>query len=100
VYEAGGPSKEEKQARGNKKQVPGEEVVTPDTFVALPAEWVAQLGQGAEEADIERLSSVIAQIRERDAAVADALARLVENFAYDEIMALTQNYTTWGKNHE
>jgi hypothetical protein len=36
------------------------------------------------------LSSIIEQIRGRDAALADALAYLVEDFAYDEILALIQ----------
>jgi hypothetical protein len=64
---------------------------SPETLTialgALPAEWVADLKQGAEEVDVGLLSSVIEQIRGRDAALADALARLVEDFEYDEILA-------------
>ena len=65
-------------------------VLTPEALAALPAEWLADLKQGAEEIDPEMLSSVIEQIRGRDAALADALARLVEDFEYDEILTLIQ----------
>ncbi len=67
-----------------------EVVVIPEALAALPAEWLAALKQGAEGADVEVLFEVIEQIRERDAAIADALARLVEDFAYDEMLALLQ----------
>jgi len=57
----------------------------------LPAEWLATLKQGALQADLILLSNVIEQIRGHDAVLADALARLAENFEYDEILALLQN---------
>jgi PAS domain S-box-containing protein len=57
---------------------------------ALPAEWAACLEQGAEEVDLDLLSSCIEQIRGRDAALADALTDLVEDFAYEDILALIQ----------
>ncbi len=57
-------------------------------LAALPAEWLATLKQSAEETDLEALREVIEQIREHDAAVADALARLAEDFEYDEILFL------------
>ncbi len=36
--------------------------------------------------DVILLPSVIQQIRTRDAAIADALAQLVDNFEYDKIL--------------
>jgi len=67
-----------------------EEGLRVEALAGLPAEWVADLKQGAEEVNVELLFSVIEQIRGRDAALADALARLVEDFAYDEILAVIQ----------
>ncbi len=65
-----------------------EEVLTPGALAVLPAEWLATLKQGAEEVDVELLSAVIEQIRGHDPTLADALARLVEDFEYEEILTL------------
>ena len=62
----------------------------PEVLTALPAAWLSQLKQGVEEVDVQLLLSVIEQIREHDAAIADALAQLVENFEYDELLARIQ----------
>ncbi len=67
-----------------------EERVTPEALTTLPFEWLADLQKGAEEAGIDRLSSVIAQIRGRDAALAAALTHLIEDFEYDQILALIE----------
>ena len=56
----------------------------------MPSEWLETLEQGAVEADLNMLSSTIAKIRKRDAALANALTRLIDNFEYDEILALIQ----------
>jgi CheY-like chemotaxis protein len=90
VYEAGGPFKEDKQVAGSKKQVTVEEAVTPEALAELPVEWLAAIKQGAEEVNVEALSFAIAQIREQNPTLADALTRLAENFEYDEILALIQ----------
>jgi CheY-like chemotaxis protein len=63
-----------------------EEGLAPGALAALPAEWLATLKQGAEETDVEVLFEVIEQIRKHDAAVADALTSLVEDFEYDKIL--------------
>ncbi len=65
-------------------------VLTPEAVAALPAEWVAQLKQGAQTVEIKLLCSVIEQIRGQDTAIANALTRLVDDFEYDEILALLQ----------
>jgi CheY-like chemotaxis protein len=80
VYEEG------HRAQGARQKA--EDVVMPEALAALPAEWLTDLQQSTEEVDIDRFSSIIEQIRGRDAQLADALARLVEHFEYDEILAL------------
>ncbi len=54
----------------------------------LPADWLETLRRGARRADIVLIAEVVAQIRKRDAATADALGRLADDFRYDEILAL------------
>ena len=66
-----------------------EELTT--ALTGLPPEWLAMLKQGSEETDIEVLFAVIEQIRGRDASMAETLARLVNNFEYDEILKLLQD---------
>jgi hypothetical protein len=65
-----------------------EEVLVPEALAALPGEWMADLKKGTEEVDPDLLFSVIEQIRGCDVALADTLARLIEDFAYDEILAI------------
>ncbi len=54
---------------------------------ALSGELLETLKQGASSRFI-LLTNVIEQIREVDAALADALARLAKDFEYDEILEL------------
>ncbi len=77
-----------RQSTIDNRQSTIEKVLTPEALAALPAEWVADLKQGAEDVDVELLASVIEQIRGHDATLAGALARLAEDFEYDEILAL------------
>lgn len=70
------------------QQAGGNEVPTPEALAALPAEWLDTLEQGARRADLLLLTGVIEQIRARDAALADALTRLADDFKYDEILVL------------
>jgi len=81
---------EEQQSTIINRQSSIEKVLTPAALAALPADWLAKLKQGAEETDIKILFAVIEQIRERDTGLADALARLTEDFEYDEILQLLQ----------
>ncbi len=63
-------------------------MLTPSVLAPLPAKWLDTLKQGARRADFLLLFNVIEQIREQDATLAGALARLTEDFEYDEILAL------------
>ncbi len=93
VYEGGGSSntggpfwEDKNSTLDSLREV--EDILTPEVVAALPVEWMIQLKQGAEAVDVELLFSVIEQIRGHHAALADALAQLVENFEYDEVLAL------------
>ncbi|MCP4405066.1 MAG: response regulator [bacterium] len=78
------------KAEDGRQETESREVLAPEALAALPAEWLATLKQGAEETDVEVLFEVIEKIRERDAALADALGQLAEDFEYDEILTLIQ----------
>jgi len=81
---------ESQKSKVESRKLEVEAVLTPEALAALPAEWLAQLKQGAEEVDPDLLSSAVEQVRRRNAGLANALARLVEDFEYDEILVLVQ----------
>ncbi len=62
----------------------------PGALSALPGELLDALKQGSQRADFILISNIIDRIRGHDAALADALARLAENFEYDKILELIQ----------
>jgi hypothetical protein len=62
----------------------------PQALAALPAGLLAQLERGARETDPAQLGQVIAQTRAYDAALAEALAALTDEFAYGQILASIQ----------
>lgn len=66
------------------------DALRPEALAGLPAEWLAMLEQGAIEANLTLLLEVIEQIRDHDAALADALAHLTNDFEYDIILAYLQ----------
>ena len=65
-----------------------EDVLTPEALAGLPAEWLEAVKQAARRGDFLSLTSLIQQIREQDQTLAGALTQLVEDFEYDEILAL------------
>jgi len=81
---------EEQRAVDNKQQTGGKDVLTPEALAALPAEWMTQMKQGAIRADFILLSNINDKIRQHEPTLAGALAQLVEDFEYDEILALLQ----------
>jgi two-component system sensor histidine kinase ChiS len=70
---------------------------SPDSLLAavtaMPSDWLSDLRQAATRADWERLINLIKQISERDPALADALAKLANNFDYDGILACTSAHS-------
>jgi CheY-like chemotaxis protein len=64
--------------------------LVPADLTALPAEWLAELRQAADEIDTALAEAVIACIRARDAALAERLADLVANYRFDTLQELIQ----------
>ncbi len=58
----------------------------------LPAELLANLEQATIRIDMDMIDSLIEAIRKHDAAVADRLATLADDFRYEEILTLTQGF--------
>jgi two-component system sensor histidine kinase/response regulator len=56
----------------------------------MPLEWVNQLQQAALAVDGDQIRHLIAQIPESDRPLAEALAHLVQQYQFDEILELTQ----------
>lgn len=66
------------------------DVLTPAALTVLPPEWLAELQQATMKANLNQILALIDQIRERDGALADALADLAQNFEYKKIMKLIE----------
>ncbi len=64
--------------------------LTADALGALPAEWVAEMHQAAMELDADVILEMLEQIREQYPSLTDTLTRLVHDYRFDTIMALTQ----------
>ncbi|MCP4112155.1 MAG: hypothetical protein GY749_42615 [Desulfobacteraceae bacterium] len=60
------------------------------TVAELPAEWLEHIKHAAKRADFMMLSNITANIRQHEPAIADMLEPLIEDFQYDEILALVQ----------
>ncbi|MBD0308654.1 MAG: response regulator, partial [Microcoleus sp. T1-bin1] len=64
------------------------EAATPETLAALPADWLAALEKATIECDLELILIQIEQIRDRNDALASALAALANEFEFNQILAL------------
>ena len=64
--------------------------LSAEAVAALPASWLADLQQATTKADLALILSLIEQIRERDAALANALANLAQNYEYKKILTLIE----------
>ncbi len=69
--------------------------LTAASLGALPAEWVAELKQALLIADLDLAGRAIAQIRERDAALASAIERCLDRFDYDTILNVIRESGFW-----
>jgi PAS domain S-box-containing protein len=65
-------------------------LLTTAALAALPADWVASLHQAATQLDADLILDLLDQIRDQHAPLADALERLVHDFRFDTILALTE----------
>lgn len=63
----------------------------PEALVALPPDLLYALEQAARQAAMKRVNRLIADIHTHNAALADALTTLANEFAYDEILALIES---------
>ncbi|HSR29255.1 MAG TPA: hybrid sensor histidine kinase/response regulator, partial [Anaerolineae bacterium] len=59
-------------------------------LAAMPAEWRADLQQATIKADLNRMLSLIEQIRGQAPSVANTLAGLAQDFEYKMILALIE----------
>ena len=62
----------------------------PEDLAALPAEWLAELRQAADEVDTALADAAITRIRARNVALADGLADMVANYRFDKLQLLIQ----------
>jgi signal transduction histidine kinase/DNA-binding response OmpR family regulator len=64
--------------------------LTPQALAALPVDVRHRLAQAVTETDMLQITDIIAEIREHDGALADALKSLADDFAYDKIAMILQ----------
>ena len=87
VYAEDAPT-EESGARIADRQSPAE--VTAFTLASLPPETRANLEQLVLRGDVQKINQAIDDLRSYNAACADALAQLAENFAYGDMLRLVR----------
>jgi PAS domain S-box-containing protein len=63
------------------------EVLTPASLAALPAGWAAALHQATIRADLDRILTLVGEIRDHSPSLADALENLARNFEYQPIVS-------------
>lgn len=68
----------------------GADALTPDAIAALPQAQVADLHRAAEQLDGDLVLQLLDQIPEQHTAVVSDLRRLVRDFRFDIILALTE----------
>ncbi|MDM8521790.1 transporter substrate-binding domain-containing protein [Desulfococcaceae bacterium HSG8] len=64
--------------------------ISEEVLAALPSELTADLEFASESGDPDRICRVIADIRSHDAALADALTGLADEFEFDKILEFIQ----------
>jgi predicted ATPase/signal transduction histidine kinase/CheY-like chemotaxis protein/tRNA A-37 threonylcarbamoyl transferase component Bud32 len=67
------------------------DAITPNAIAALPTALVANLYQAIIDGDKDLMLTLIDQIREQNKPLANALAALVNNFRYKQLLNLTQS---------
>jgi PAS domain S-box-containing protein len=68
-------------------------VSSDESLAVLPASWLAELKQATTKGDLNRILRLVDQIRGQNAALADTLAELAQNYQYREIVTLIE---PWG----
>lgn len=67
-----------------------QDVLAPASLAVLPPGWTAELKQATIKADLNQILSLVEQIREQDAALAESLTYLANNFEYQTILTFIQ----------
>ena len=70
------------------EQVSAQQALTKERLRMLPADWMTALLDAAERADGNEIFTLLQQIQPGDAALAEAIAALVNGFAFDELIEL------------
>ncbi|GFE68801.1 DUF3365 domain-containing protein [Chroococcus sp. FPU101] len=66
--------------------------LTISDLSVMPADWVEQLQQAAARVNAKQILQLIEQIPPSHADLKDALTELTDQFCFEEIVTLTQNY--------
>ena len=72
-------------------EIPPPAMLTPEALAAVPAELLTDLAWAAERSNMAQVFRLIEHIGAHNAAVADVLARLANNFEYDAILTLLRS---------
>jgi signal transduction histidine kinase/CheY-like chemotaxis protein len=81
---------EEKNSKFEIRNSKFEKVLTSEALAALPPELLEELKVAVSRSKVNLIDQAIQEIRSHDAALADALARLANNFRYTEMLTLIQ----------
>lgn len=77
---------EEDTAKGERQKVKDKREITSQALTALPPTLLAKLEYAANRNHMQHIAAIIKDIRLHDAAVADALQTLADEFDYDTIL--------------
>jgi CheY-like chemotaxis protein len=80
----------ETQVTSRRLQVADTEELMPAALAALPPELLEELHIAVSRSRVNLIDQAIQEIHNHDAALADALARLANNFRYTEMLTLIQ----------
>ena len=62
-----------------------------EALAIMPIEWVEQLHQAAMRVNAKQILKLIEQMSDDNASIANALTEMANNFAFEEIIALTRS---------
>ncbi|MBV7336304.1 response regulator [Chloroflexi bacterium TSY] len=67
--------------------------LTPEALACLPSTWLTDLHNAAIQGEMEQLLLLIDQIEDKHSQLAPPLTKLVQQFRFDKLVALTQNHS-------
>jgi PAS domain S-box-containing protein len=74
----------------SKSSVTSTKLLTPETLVVLPKNWLVSFNQATQEANVDVLEDLLLQIQEEHESIANSLAELVDEYEFDKLLILTQ----------